>query len=109
LALAAVILVGGFFLLSQWLGPRNMTPGKAVPYESGMPTDGARHTQQSARFFLTAILFVVFDIEAVFIFPWAARFRELGWYGLVEMGLFIGVLGATLVYAIKKGAFEWNR
>ncbi len=107
--LVAVALVGAFFLLSGWLGPKNMTPEKAVPYECGLPTDGARHVRVSVAFFLTAIMFVVFDIEAVFLYPWAAVFRELGWFGLTEMLAFMLILGVTLVYALKKGAFEWEK
>ena len=107
LALVAVALVLSFFMLSQWLGPRNMTAEKAIPYESGMPTEGTHHVRLGVKFFLTAILFVVFDIEMVFLLPWAARFRELGWVGLVEILIFVAVLAITLVYAIRKGAFEW--
>jgi NADH-quinone oxidoreductase subunit A len=109
LVLGATALVVGFFLLSGWLGARNMTAGKAMPYESGMPTLGARHARVNVRFFLTAILFVVFDIEAVFLFPWTAMLRQLGWFGLGETLLFIAVLGVTLIYAMKKGAFEWEK
>ncbi len=107
--LVATALVGAFFLLSELLGTKNMTPEKAEPYECGMPTKGARHLQVSVRFFLVAIMFAVFDIEAVFLYPWAAMFRELGWFGLMEMLIFMLVLGVTLVYALKKGAFEWER
>jgi NADH-quinone oxidoreductase subunit A len=107
--LVAAALVVTFFVLSELLGAKNMTPEKAEPYECGMPTRGARHLRVSVRFFLVAIMFAVFDIEAVFLYPWAAMFRELGWSGLVEMLLFMIVLGVTLVYALRKGAFEWER
>jgi NADH-quinone oxidoreductase subunit A len=109
MALAATALVGLFFLLSQWLGPKNITPQKAMPYESGMPTEGARHVRLNALFFTTAIIFVVFDIEAAFLFPWAAIVRQLGWFGLIEMLLFVFVLAVTLIYAMRKGAFEWEK
>jgi NADH-quinone oxidoreductase subunit A len=102
-------LVAAFFILSELLGKKNMTPEKAEPYECGMPTQGARHLRVSVRFFLVAIMFAVFDIEAVFLYPWSAMFRELGWFGLMEMTIFMIVLGVTLVYALKKGAFEWER
>jgi NADH-quinone oxidoreductase subunit A len=62
----------------------------------------------AVKFYLTAILFVVFDIEAVFLYPWAAMFRSLGWIGFVEMLLFIVILGITLIYVWKKGALEWE-
>lgn len=97
------------FVLGSALGPKNPTPEKMTPYESGSASTGAQHVRLSVKFYLTAILFVVFDIEAVFLYPWAAEFRQLGWFGLVEMLLFLLVLGVTLVYAWKKGALEWER
>ena len=86
-----------------------MTPEKAEPYEAGSPSVGANEIRLSVKFYLTAILFVVFDIEAVFLFPWASIFRQLGLAGLVEMTLFIVVLTVTLVYAWRKGALEWEK
>ncbi|MGF1468810.1 MAG: NADH-quinone oxidoreductase subunit A [Sandaracinaceae bacterium] len=97
------------FVLTSLLGPKNPTPEKLIPYESGSETEGARHVRLSVKFYLTAILFVVFDIEAVFLYPWASQFRGLGWFGLAEMMLFITVLVVTLVYAWRKGALEWER
>lgn len=108
LAVAAVVPVV-MYTLATVLGPSNPTEEKMIPYESGSPTEGARHVRLSVKFYLTAILFVVFDIEAVFLFPWAARFRDLGWFGFVEIVLFISVLAITLVYAWRKGALEWER
>ena len=105
----AVIIPVAMFTLSSVLGPKNPTEEKMIPYESGSESDGARHVRLSVKFYLTAILFVVFDIEAVFMYPWASRFRDLGWFGLVEMILFITVLIVTLAYAWKKGALEWER
>lgn len=105
----AVLIPIVLFTLATVAGPKNPTPEKLIPYESGSATTGAQHLRLSVKFYLTAILFVVFDIEAVFLYPWAARFRDLGWFGLVEMVLFLAVLGVTLVYAWKKGALEWER
>lgn len=105
----AVIIPVVMYTLATVLGPSKPTEEKMIPYESGSPTDGARHVRLSVKFYLTAILFVVFDIEAVFLFPWAARFRELGWFGFLEMLVFIAVLVITLVYAWRKGALEWER
>lgn len=105
----AVAVPSLLFVLSVVFGPKNPTEEKMIPYESGSESEGARHIRLSVKFYLTAILFVVFDIEAVFMYPWAARFRDLGWFGLIEMVLFIGVLVITLVYAWKKGALEWER
>ena len=108
--LAVALLVAlGMFTATSLLGPKNMTPEKAIPYESGSMTEGGRHVRLSVKFYLTAILFVVFDIEAVFLFPWGALFRDLGWFGLIEMVIFIGILGLTLLYAWKKGALEWEK
>ena len=98
------------FTLATIFGPKGVdSEGKMAPYESGSESDGARHLRLSVKFYLTAILFVVFDIEAVFLYPWASRFRDFGWFGLAEMSLFITVLVVTLVYAWKKGALEWER
>mgnify|MGYP001557285188 CR=1 FL=1 len=105
-AAAAVALL--VYTLTSVLGPKNMTAEKAIPYESGSETTGARHIRLSIKFYLTAILFVVFDIEAVFLYPWSSLFSELGWLGFAEMLLFLVVLGVTLVYAWKKGALEWE-
>ncbi len=105
-ALAIPLLL---FVLASVLGPKNPTPEKMIPYESGSASTGAQHVRLSVKFYLTAILFVVFDIEAVFLYPWAAEFRSLGWFGFVEMLLFLLVLGVTLLYAWKKGALEWER
>ncbi|MDH3202838.1 MAG: NADH-quinone oxidoreductase subunit A [Myxococcales bacterium] len=107
LGIAAMVALSVFGLTTV-LGPKNMTPEKAIPYEAGSETTGARHLRLSVKFYLTAILFVVFDIEAVFLYPWASLFEELGWFGFVEMTLFLIVLGVTLVYAWKKGALEWE-
>jgi NADH-quinone oxidoreductase subunit A len=107
--LVAVLFATLMFTLTSVLGTKKMTPEKAIPYESGSDSDGANHIRLSVKFYLTAILFVVFDIEAVFLFPWSSIFRELGWFGLVEMTAFILILAVTLVYAWRKGALEWER
>jgi NADH-quinone oxidoreductase subunit A len=107
--LVATVFTVLIFTLTSVLGTKHMTPEKAIPYESGSESEGANHVRLSVKFYLTAILFVVFDIEAVFLYPWAAIFRQLGWFGLIEMFAFIAVLGITLVYAWKKGALEWEK
>ena len=78
------------------------------PYESGSESSGANHLKLSVKFYLTAILFVVFDIEVVFIYPWAIQFRELGWLGMGTMFGFLSVVIVALVYVWKKGALEWE-
>jgi NADH-quinone oxidoreductase subunit A len=97
------------FTATSLAGPKNMTPGKAVPFESGSETVGANHIKLSIKFYLTAILFVVFDIEAVFLYPWASMFRQLGWFGFGEMLSFLVILTITLLYAWRKGALEWEK
>jgi NADH-quinone oxidoreductase subunit A len=97
------------FTATSLAGPKNMTAAKAVPFESGSDTVGANHVKLSIKFYLTAILFVVFDIEAVFLYPWASLFRDLGWFGFGEMLSFLVVLTLTLVYAWRKGALEWEK
>ena len=109
LILVALVLALFIFTATSLAGPKNMNEAKAVPYESGSETTGANHLKLSIKFYLTAILFVVFDIEAVFLYPWSATFRELGWFGFVEMLSFIVILTITLVYAWRKGALEWER
>jgi NADH-quinone oxidoreductase subunit A len=109
LILVALVLALVIFTATSLAGPRNMTPEKATPYESGSETTGANHLKLSIKFYLTAILFVVFDIEAVFLYPWSASFRELGWFGFGEMLSFLVILTITLVYAWRKGALEWEK
>ena len=106
-AIAAVIC-GGMFAAGALLGPKNPTAEKMTPFECGNDTEGGRGAKLSVKFYLTAILFVVFDIEAVFIYPWAVQFRSLGWFGLVEMFGFLAVVVVALVYVWRKGALEWE-
>ncbi len=108
LALALLIPIS-MMVLSAVLGPQKKTAIKMEQYECGVPAPtGVRRGKLSVKFFLVAILFLVFDIEVVFLFPWAVVLRRLGMIGFVEMGLFILVLIAGLAYAWKKGALEWE-
>lgn len=100
--------IGMTLLLLNWVvAPSKPSATKAAPYESGMPDIEPVRPSFTPRFYVVAMLFVIFDIEAVFIFPWAVIFDELGLYGFVEMMSFIGLLFAGYVYAWKKGALEW--
>jgi NADH-quinone oxidoreductase subunit A len=80
-----------------------------IPYECGSETTGGRHVKLSVKFYLTAILFVIFDVEAVFIYPWAIQFRSLGAAGLITMFGFVATLALALVYCWRKGALEWEK
>jgi len=106
--LVAVLVASVFWIGASTLGKKNPTREKMLPFECGSESTGARHSKLSVKFYLTAILFVVFDIEAVFIYPWAVRFRALGWAGLGEMAGFLAVIVVALVYCWRKGALEWE-
>jgi NADH-quinone oxidoreductase subunit A len=101
---------GGRFgrLGGHFTGPKNWTREKLKPYECGSESTGTAGVQLSAKFFITAILLVVFDVEVAFLYPWAALFRELGMRGLVAMFAFLGVLGIALLYLVRKGALRWE-
>ena len=90
------------------IGPRRPSERKAAPYESGMEPIGPGTRRMPVRFYLVAVLFILFDIEVIFFFPWAVNFRKLGIFGLVEMFVFIVILLVGYVYAWKKGALEWE-
>jgi NADH-quinone oxidoreductase subunit A len=106
--LVALVVALGFFVASPLLGHKKLTREKVIPYECGSESTGGRHVKVSAKFNLTAILFVIFDVEVVFIYPWAVKFRSLGYEGLFAMFGFLGALGLALAYAWKKGALEWE-
>lgn len=107
MGLAAAVAVG-LFTAGTLLGPKAPNAIKAEPFECGNLSDGARNIRPSVKFYLTALLFVVFDIEAVMIYPWAVQFRTLGWPGFLTMASFIGLLAIVLVYVWRKGALEWE-
>jgi NADH-quinone oxidoreductase subunit A len=106
--LIVAVICAVMFLGGQLIGPKNPNPEKLMPFECGNDTQGAGNTKMSVKFYLTAILFVVFDIEVVFMYPWAALFKVLGWAGFVSMLGFITALLVALVYCWKKGALEWE-
>ena len=108
--LIALILGGGaatFMVFASTLfGPKKHTAVKDEPFECGNPSSGTAWGRFSVKFYLVAILFIVFDVEVVFLYPWAVVFRQLGPFGFVEMLVFVLILAAGLVYIIKKGALE---
>ena len=114
LPLILMILVGfgvgvAFLFLSEWLGARRSTKGKVTTYESGMPVVGTARERFSVKFYMVAVSFIVFDIEVVFMYPWAVRFNALGLTALIAMAIFIIILFAGYFWEYKKGGFEWIR
>lgn len=108
LTLVTVFILGGVFLLgATYLGPRRVTRLKAQPFDCGNPPMGSPHHRFSIKFYVVAILFLLFDVEAIYLFAWAGLFRSLGILGFVEMAVFIGILVVGLVYVWRKGALEW--
>jgi NADH-quinone oxidoreductase subunit A len=104
----AAFAMGMTLLILNWVvAPAKPSPVKSAPYESGVPDVVPVKPRYTPRFYLVAMLFVIFDIEAIFIFPWAVIFDDLGVFGFVEMLVFVALLFAGYVYAWKKGALEW--
>jgi NADH-quinone oxidoreductase subunit A len=105
---AVVIILAGMIGLSYVLGERHREKQTAEPYESGIVSTGSARVRFDIKFYLIAMFFVIFDLEAVFIFAWAVSLRESGWPGYIEIMIFIGVLAATLVYLWRVKALEWG-
>ena len=106
--LIAIAFAGGTILLSSLIVPRRANRVKMSAYECGVDPVGDARQRFSIKFYLVAVLFILFDIEAVFLYPWAVAFRQLGLYGLIEMILFIAILLVGYVYVLKKRALEWD-
>ena len=106
----AALIVGVLVSLNRIIGsrPALSTAAKGEAFECGSPPTGTAWARFSVKFYLVAILFIVFDVEVVFMYPWAVLYRELGLFGFVEMAMFIGILSVGFVYAWRKGALEWR-
>lgn len=104
---AAVVLVAGLLALGGLVRPNRPQPQKYINYESGVDPIGSGFSQSNIRYYIYALLFVMFDVEAVFIFPWAVRLEALGMFGLIEMVIFIVILALGLLYAWRKGVLRW--
>ena len=102
-----VLLVSVFLGLGSLVRPSRDTPQKRINYESGVDPQGAMWSQANIRYYVFALMFVLFDVEAVFIFPWAARLESYGMFGLVEMAIFIVILALGLFYAWRKRLLRW--
>ena len=108
LGLLGMIVASAMVGLSVFFGPRKPTKVKMQPFECGTESIGTVRQRFSVRFYLVALLFIVFDVEVVFLYPWAVLYRQLGLLGLVEMVVFMAVLGVGLAYVWRKGALEWE-
>ncbi len=110
----AFVFSGAFILISSFLGPKKPTASKLAPYECGMPTLGEPRERFSVKFFLLAIIFILFDVEAVFLFPWAVLFKDfkqagLGVFLFWEMTVFLSILALGLYYVWKRKALDWEK
>ena len=101
----AAVMIG----LSLLLGPKNPTPEKLAPYECGMPAVGNARERHSVKFYLVAMIFLLFDIEVAFLYPWAMALRDLGWGGFVQVVLFVTILLFGYIYVWRKGALDWGQ
>lgn len=108
LLLLAGILAVVISFLASFLGPKNPTALKSTTFEAGSESSGSARQRFAVKFYVVALLFIVFDVEAVFLYPWAVKFRELGWFGYAEMAVFAATLLVGLAYVWKKGALEWE-
>ena len=95
--------------ISMLVGPSRPNPTKLDAYECGNePLARVKETRFSVKFYLVAMMFLIFDVETVFLYPWSTVFRDLGWFAVAQMSLFLGVLGVVFVYELRKGGLEWD-
>ncbi len=113
LPLAVTLLVSGLMaaalpVLAHFLGPRRASKVKSESFECGSVSEGSARQRFAVKFYVVALLFIVFDIETVFLYPWAVNFKALGWFGYAEVAAFAATLLVGLAYVWKKGALEWE-
>ena len=108
LVILAALFAAGSVVLSSLLGPRRPNPEKLSPYECGVEPVGTARERVSVKFYLVAMLFIIFDMEIVFLYPWAVVFQQLRLFGLMAMGSFLLVLLVGYFYVWKKGGLEWD-
>ena len=104
----ATLFAGLSILASKMLGPKRPNPAKSAPYECGIVPDREPAERFPVRFYLVAMIFIVFDIEIIFLYPWAVNYRNLGVFGLVEVLMFAAAVVVSLLYLVSKGALEWG-
>jgi len=103
----AIVLPVATILLAKLIRPSAPSAAKLAPYECGVEPVSNSRGRYTVRFYIVAILFMIFDVETIFLFPWAVRYRSLGWFGVAEVAVFLGILFVGYIWAYKKGAFEW--
>lgn len=108
LFLVAVFVAAFVIVLNSLLGPKKLTRRKLMPYESGMEPIGSAQRRFPVKFHVAAMLFILFDIEVIFFFPFALVYKQLSWFGLIEMGLFVLILLVGLLYIFKREALRWD-
>ena len=113
LPIALMFILGvGFASAAMWfswrISPKNPTPEKLAPYECGIVPLQEPAQRFPVKFYMVAMLFVIFDVELIFLFAWAVQFDNLGWAGIAAMGIFVALLAETLYYVWKRGALDWN-
>lgn len=106
--LFAIVFIGGMMALTHLFGPKRKTSDKLTNFESGIASRGNARQPMAIKYFLVAILFVLFDVEVIFFYPYAVNFRELGWDGFMAVLMFVGFFLAGFFYIIKKGALKWE-
>jgi NADH-quinone oxidoreductase subunit A len=104
----SLLLVGGLVTASFLAGPSKPARNKFLPYESGIIPETPARQRLSVRFYLTAMLFIIFDVEAIFFYPWAVILRQLRWYGVIEMFIFMFILLVALAHIWRKGGLDWE-
>ncbi len=104
----AILLVGGIIALTHIFGPKRSTSEKLENFESGIAGEGNARRPMAIKYFLVAILFVLFDVEVIFFYPYAVNFRQLGWHGFIAITMFVAFFLSGFIYIIKKGALHWE-
>ena len=108
-AVFATLLPLAGLAVGRLLRPSKPSPAKLEPYECGIPPESNARGRYSVRFYIVAMLFVIFDVETIFLFPWAVRYKQLGWLGVAEAGIFLGFLIVGYIWIFRKGALDWAR
>jgi NADH-quinone oxidoreductase subunit A len=104
----ALGFIGTTMVITHWLGPKRKSKTKLESFECGIEAKGNARMPFNIKYFIVAILFVLFDVEVIFMYPWAVNFKQLEWEGFIQMILFIGLLLVGFFYILKKGALEWE-